>query len=58
MLPLNELLMSSKRHRVQLYKGLQFDSEVPLAYLKKALQILEVSGVLVKLASLILNVSS
>ena len=50
--------MSSKRHRVQLYKGLQFDSEVPLAYLKKALQTLEVSGVLMKLASLILNVSS
>ena len=39
-------------------KGLQFDSEVLLAYLKKAFQILEVSDVLMKLASLIMNVSS
>ena len=50
--------MSSKRHRIQLYKGLQFDSEVPLAYLKKAFQIIEVTDVLMKLASLIMNVSS
>ena len=58
MLSLNDFLMSSKRHRIQLYKGLQFDSEVPLAYLKKAFQILEVSDVLMKLASFIMNVSS
>ena len=58
MLSLNDFLMSSKRHHIQLYKGLQFDSEVPLAYLKKAFQILEVSDVLMKLASLIMNVSS